>query len=116
MKTAGLCFLIIVAGMFGACSAPKKTPAKGPSPEVTRTDVFRGGTSFTNAVVIKVTTERAGLAEEYRWLSNNYPGHSLLRRRHVTRSPRQYDIVRIRTREGKLKDVYFDCTAFWGQY
>ena len=113
MKTANLLFLLII--LFGACSSPKKTPAKGDAPVVTRTDLLRGGTSFSNAVVIKVESERTGLDEEYKWLSNNYPGYSMIRRTHVSRSSRHYDIIRIKTKERQVKDIYFDSTGFWGK-
>ena len=73
MKTVNLLFVIII--LLVACSSPKKTTTKADLPTVTRTDVLRGGTSFSNAVVIMVESERAGLDEEYKWLSNNYPGY-----------------------------------------
>jgi hypothetical protein len=113
MKIANLLFLLII--LFGACSSPKKTSVKCDAPVVTHTDVLRGGTSFSNAVIIKVESERAGLDEEYKWLSNNYPGYSMIRRTHVGRSSRHYDIIRIKTRERQVKDIYFDSTGFWGK-
>lgn len=114
MKTVNFLFAVIII-FFGACSSPKKTTTKGASPTVTRTDVLRGGTSFSNAVVIMVESERAGLDEEYKWLANNYPGYGLVRRTHVTNSSKHYDIVRIKTKQGQVKDIYFDSTRFWGK-
>jgi hypothetical protein len=113
MKTVILLFVVII--LLAACSSPKKTTTKAPSPRPTRTDVFRGGTSFSNAVVIMVETESAGLKEEYKWLSNNYPGYGLIKKTHVTRSSKHYDIMRIKTRDGHLKTIYFDTTHFWGK-
>ena len=112
MKTASFLFVLIF--LLGSCSPPKKVPAKA-SPTVTPADVLNGGTSFNNAVVLRVTTEREGKDEEYRWLRNLYPGYALVRRSEVRRSSRHYDIVRIKTREGHLKDVYFDSTSFSGK-
>jgi len=112
MKTINLLFVVII--LLGACSSPKKT-TKGVSPTVTRTDILVGGTSFSNAIVIMVENERAGLNEEYKWLSINYPGYALIRRIHIKRSSRHYDIVRIKTKEGQVKDIYFDSTRFWGK-
>jgi hypothetical protein len=113
MKTACVLFISII--LLGACSPPKKTAPKPNLPTVTHTDELKGGTSFSNAIVIMVQSERAGLDEEYRWLTNSYPGYALVRKVHKSRSSRQYDIVRIKTNQGQLKDIYFDTTHFWGK-
>ena len=115
MKAVNLLFVLISIIFLGACSSPKKTTTKAASPKVSRTDMLRGGTSFSNAVVIMVENERAGLNEEYKWLANNYPGYGLVRRTHVKNSSKHYDIVRIKTQQGQLKDIYFDSTRFWGK-
>jgi len=113
MKAVNILFLFIL--FISACSSPKKTPVKEPAPTISRAERLRGGTSFSNAAVIKVKTERAGLDEEYRWLSTFYPGYELIRKTQVTKSSRHYDILRIKTKEGEIKDVYFDSTSFWGR-
>ena len=113
MKTAPFFFIAIILAV--ACSSPKKTSTKADSPTVSHSDVLIGGTSFGNPIVIMVQDERTGLDEEYKWLSINYPGYSLIRRSHVTRSSKHYDIVRIKTKQGQLKDIYFDSTRFWGK-
>lgn len=108
MKTSIL--LLTMTILFAACSSPKKAPANPAAPTATRDDVLRGGTSFNNAVVIMVENERTGLDEQYKWLSNNYPGYTLLKRSQVNRSAKHYDIVQIKTRHGQVKNIYFDCT------
>ncbi|MGZ8518034.1 MAG: hypothetical protein ACXWWD_11815 [Chitinophagaceae bacterium] len=114
MKTANLLFVVMII-FLGACSSPKKTTTKGVLPAPTRAEILMGGTSFSNAVVIMVESERAGLNEEYKWLANNYPGYALVRKTHVKRSSRHYDIIRIKTKQGQVKDIYFDSTRFWGK-
>ncbi|MET0466360.1 MAG: hypothetical protein ABW007_24600 [Chitinophagaceae bacterium] len=112
MKIAHTLFVLLV--IFASCSTPKKAPVKA-APTVTRADLLNGGTSFSNAVMLKVTTEREGKDEEYKWLKNLYPGYSLVKRSEVQRASRHYDIVRIKTKEGHLKDIYFDSTSFAGR-
>ena len=114
MKTVYLLFVVIII-FLGACSSPKKTTTKAALPAATHADILRGGTSFSNAVVIMVESEKAGLSEEYKWLSNNYPAYSLIRKIHVERASRHYDIIRIKTQHGQVKDIYFDSTRFWGK-
>ena len=113
MRAFRLLFIVVIVAV--ACSSPKKTSTKADSPTVTRADVLVGGTSFSNPIVIMVQDERTGLDEEYKWLSINYPGYSLVRRTQVSKSSRHYDIVRIKTKQGHLKDIYFDSTRFWGK-
>lgn len=114
MKTVNLLF-VVISLFLGACSAPKKTTTPGALPKPTHADILRGGTSFSNAVVIMVENERAGLNEEYKWLTNNYPGYALIRRTHVKKSATHYDIIRIKTKQGQVKEIYFDSTRFWGK-
>ena len=106
-------FLAVV--LLAACSSPKKTVEKAPSPTVTRADKFRGGTSFSNPVVIMVSSESTGIAEEYKWLSNNYAGYGLIRKSRVQRASKNYEIFRIKTKSGELKDIYFDISRFVGR-
>lgn len=112
MKTNRLLFFALIGILIFSCSSPKEVPVKKTEPKLSKTDVLRGGTSFENPIVIRVTTERAGIDEEYRWLSNNYPGYSMIRRKQVTHNGKRFDIITIRTRSGQSRDVYFDSTAF----
>ena len=113
MKTVNTLFVVII--LLGACSSPKKTAPKRDLPITTHADELKGGTSFSNPIVIMMQSEREVLDEEYKWLSINYPRYSLVRRTHKLRSSKHYDIVRIKTNQGRLRDIYFDCTHFWGK-
>jgi len=113
MKTVNALFVVIM--LLGACSTPKRTAPKRDRPTITHADVLKGGTSFGNPIVIMKQSEREVLDEEYKWLSINYPGYSLVRRTHKVRAAKHYDIVRIKTNQGHLRDIYFDSTRFWGK-
>jgi hypothetical protein len=113
MKAVNILFIVTL--FITACSSPKKTPAKEPVPTVSRAETLRGGTSFSNAAIMQVKTEKAGLNEESKWLSTFYPGYELIRKTQATRSSRHYDIFRIKTKQGEIKEVYFDTTSFWGK-
>ncbi|MCW3120020.1 MAG: hypothetical protein JWM28_4102 [Chitinophagaceae bacterium] len=111
MKTVNALFVVIM--LLGACSTPKKTGPKRDLPTVAHADALKGGTSFSNPIVIMMQSEREVLDAEYKWLSINYPGYSLVRRTHKFRSSKHYDIVRIKTNQGQVRDIYFDSTHFW---
>jgi len=109
--------LLILVFVLASCSSSKKTTsAKNVSShKVTKTDIFKGGTSFENAIVIRVATETAGVAEEYKWLAQSYPGYSTIRKTQTTRDKKHYDIITFRTRDGIEKNAYFDITSFFGK-
>ena len=115
MKTINLFLGLVI--FLGACSSAKKTTsAKNVSShKVTRSDVLKGGTSFENAIVIRVEKESTGVAEEYKWLAQSYPGYSTIRKTQSSKGNRHFDIIRIKTRNGQEKDIYFDTTSFFGK-
>ena len=76
---------------------------------------MKGGSSFDNAIVIRVKTESAGVAEEYKWLAESYPGYSTIRKTQTSRGNKHYDIITFKTRDGAEKNAYFDITSFYGK-
>jgi hypothetical protein len=109
-------FLVLVF-VLGACSSSKKTTSTKTisSNKITEADRFRGGVSIENAIVIRVEKEQAGVEEEYKWLAINYPGYSMIRKTQTSRAAKHYDLVKIRTKDGQQKDIYFDITSFFGK-
>lgn len=99
-----------------SCSSPKKTVNSVPAgTRVTPADRLKGGTSFDDAIVIRVKTEKAGIQEEFRWLRESYPGYALIRKSRVSHGGRQFDLIWFRTRAGVEKTAYFDVTGFFGK-
>ena len=80
---------------------------------VTATDRLKGGTSFDDAIVIRVKTEKAGIQEEFRWLRESYPGYALIRKSRVSHGGRQFDLIWFRTRAGVEKQPILTWTGFW---
>lgn len=106
-------FLVSVA-LLAACSTSKSsTEKKTSTAKVTKQDLMKGGTSFDNAVILRVKTESAGVAEEYKWLAESYPGYSMIRKTQTSRGNKHYDIITFKTRDGIEKNAYFDITSFY---
>ena len=61
MKIVNALFVVIM--FLGACSTPKKTAPKRDLPTITHTDILKGGTSYSNPIVILMQSEREVLDE-----------------------------------------------------
>jgi uncharacterized protein YceK len=114
MKTVILIFIFAIT-LTGCSSTKKTTAAKAPSHTVTKMDLLKGGTSYENAIIIKVTTESAGVREEYKWLAESYPGYAMIRKTQTSKANKHYDIITFKTKNGEEKIAYFDITSFFGK-
>lgn len=72
-------------------------------------DMLQNGSSFEKAVFVK------SIPEEYQWLRDYYPGHSVLRQTLMFHGEKPYDVIMIRTLDGETIDVYFDISDFFGK-
>jgi hypothetical protein len=114
MKTAKLIIGFIL--VLSACTSNKKTTTSTVSAhKVTKLDMLKGGTSYENAIVIKVTSESAGVQEEYKWLAESYPGYAVIRKTQTSKANKHYDIITFKTKNGEEKIVYFETTSFLGK-
>jgi hypothetical protein len=66
--------------------------------------------------VIQASGEFAGIAMEYQWLDEHYPGYQTLSQGTTRHDGRIYDIISILTADGVRKDIYFDITSFYGKF
>lgn len=85
-------------------------------PKAAATAAKAEGSSFANAVVINETTETTGVAAEYDWLKVHYPGYKTLGQSLVYNEGKPYDIIEIKTADGKKEKVYFDISHFFGKF
>lgn len=74
------------------------------------------GSSFEKAIIINKTNEMDGIAAEYDWIKNHYPGYINLGQELVYNKNKPYDIINIKTAEGQTKSIYFDISAFFGKF
>jgi hypothetical protein len=104
--------LLALAIGFISCNGSKHS-------QKTSTDQFPvvkdlEGTSFENAVFITEKTESKGVAAEYKWLSQHYPGYKLKKQSLGHNGGKPYDLMNIKTSSGKEKIIYFDISNFFG--
>lgn len=71
------------------------------------------GSSCRQAVILSnAKCREAAVLGERMWLELKYPGHCRTGESVVRSADRQFDLVELRTAEGRALRVYFDSTAY----
>jgi hypothetical protein len=73
------------------------------------------GSSITSAVVIQAKDESTGVAAEYQWIADRFPGYRRVGQALLNKDGRDYDTLDITTSSGEHKKFYFDITNFFGK-
>ncbi|MES2062716.1 MAG: hypothetical protein V4456_12400 [Bacteroidota bacterium] len=103
-----LLVLIIPVVMLTSCAGKK---------QLNRTaNNVQDGVSFQTAVVIQEKSEKTGIDAEYAWVKANYPGASSRGQSLIYHDKKPYDILKIKTADGKEQDLYFDISNFYGKF
>ena len=120
MKYILLLLSVLFTLTFSSCSSSKKTIATQNDNAVAGATVSSNGeadgSSFEKAIVIDEKTETKGIAAEYAWIKKNYPGYKMRSQSLSHKGKKSYDIIHIETADGKLVDLYFDITKFFGKF
>lgn len=116
-------FFFAVAVFSASCSSTKRTTTSATSPAATASkesstsdQAVADGSSFEKAIVILKKNTMEGIAEEYKWLKENYPGYTFISQSLTHKGNKSYDILTIQTKDGEKKSVYFDITGFFGKF
>ena len=119
-------FPLLLIIFFASCSSTKKSQTSSPgtsttsSSDVSSTSVEssakKDGSNYENAIIIKAKNETAGIAAEYKWLREKYPGYKLIQQSLSSEGKKHYDIMKIQTKDGEEKSIYFDITNFFGKW
>ena len=103
--------LLLIVLFLGACSPHKRLQNSGMESRIENT-----GLSYPSAVIIKEKAETTGVKAEYKWLEENYPGYKMIQQSLNFKDKKPYDILKIKTAEGKTKEIYFDISNFYGKF
>jgi hypothetical protein len=96
-----------------ACNAPKHSTAPSGN-QSSASGSSQEGTSYETAIVIKEKSETAGVAAEYKWIREHYPGSRNKGQGLQTVKGKSYDVLTIETAGGETKTIYFDISNFFG--
>ena len=107
--------LSVAAIVLTGCTATKSASGDIGTKEVLPAGA--DGSSPEKAIVIQEKTEGAGVDAEYAWLKKYYPGYTFIGQTlDFSKDGRPYDVMHIKTAEGKKKDVYFDISNYYGKW
>jgi hypothetical protein len=73
------------------------------------------GLSYETAIVIKETTEEAGVTAEYTWMKNHYPGYQMQSQSLMTNKDKPFDVMDIKLTDGSKLRLYFDISNYFGK-
>ena len=104
MITASLAAALLV----GCASTPTQH-------SITTSPAARDGSSMASAVVIHAQDESTGVAAEYQWIADRFPGYTRGGQALLSKDGRFYDSLDITTSSGEHKKFYFDITNFFGK-
>jgi hypothetical protein len=76
---------------------------------------LQDGTSVAHAIPINEPNEKAGVAAEYHWIGEHFPGYKRAGQALLNENGRYYDAIDITTTSGERKKIYFDITGFFGK-
>ena len=117
-----IALLPIIISLFISCSPSKKSTtdmastSTSTSSSSSSTSSANDGSSYEKAIIIEKKNEKDGVAEEYKWLREHYPGYTMGSQSLNYKDKKPYDILHITTKDGEKKDVYFDISKFFGKF
>lgn len=100
-----------------AAAATETAPAETTNTRPRGIIIPARGLSCNSAIVIKATTEQAGIAEEHAWIQENYPGAQIPVQQSLTKcGDKPADQIEIETANGRKVTLYFDISNFFGKH
>jgi len=113
MKVQTVAAFLLANLLVCSCATRAAVP---PRPAPTPAPATGEGSSFETAVVIQAESEDTGVAAEYAWLKQHYPGYRTRRQALASHKEKPYDLITIVTVSGEEKTVYFDISRFFGKW
>jgi hypothetical protein len=107
--------LIFLVASIAACS-PSKHTVSSQSTTQTPSNPNADGSSYEKAIVIQDKSETTGVAAEYKWIRDNYPGSESQGQALMNNNSKPYDVITIKTSDGTIKKIYFDISNFFGKF
>jgi len=115
MKTLTL-FITLAAIALSACSNISRKQAIGSDkPTSNSLALVRNGLSFESAIIIEEKTEQSGVPAEYAWIDKHISHIGLGGQSLVDHDGKPYDIIQVKLPDGRVCDIFFDISNFFGK-
>lgn len=102
---------MFLALALAACRTVSPAPSAAPA-----TSSGGDGASMATAIVIDAANEADGVAAEYAWLREHFPGARVVNQSLLTPAgDHVYDAIEFTARDGTKHTVYFDISRFFGK-
>lgn len=129
MNTRLLVLIAAVAALAACAHSPKPVAEISRGAEMNK---HEDGLSFATAVKLEAETQAKGVAAQHAWIEKNLPGsHTAptppppkvnadeevitFAQELVQHDGKLYSIIHLEMPDGKLRDVYFDITGYFGK-
>jgi len=109
---------ILICGCSPSSNTGQNSPdTEKPSLPSGKVTILGGsGNSPDDPVIIQANNSLVGVGAEYQWLRDKYPGHIRIEQKLLSYNGKPMDVVTIKTKEGEIKDIYFDISSFFGKF
>jgi hypothetical protein len=109
-------FLLVIVVSFSSCSSSKRSSGSAKAASEIVDNTGRDGSNFEKAIIIDKTNSMEGIAAEYQWRREHYPGYKMIRQSLVTNNRKPFDVLEFKTQDGETKRIYFDISRFFGKF
>jgi hypothetical protein len=114
---SGLVFVLFMSIFVFSCSSGKPVATKQRDRgSFTTNNTDNDGSSFEKAIVIEERNSSKGIAAEYAWIKENYPGCTMKKQALVQHKNKPYDVLTIVRSDGREKEIHFDVSNFFGKF
>jgi hypothetical protein len=112
-----LLLVLLMASTFSCRHQKQVSSASHSSSKPVELYTGGDGTSQQNTVIVNESVDSKGVAAEYAWLKQQYPGYQLVSQKVVyANDGHPYDRIEIKTAEGETKIAWFDIAGFYGKF
>lgn len=106
--------ILLFCGCLAGCAA-YALPTRAADSAANQETAGREGRSLQDAILIEEKTEPTGIAAEYRWLGEHFPGYKMKIQSLLFEGGKPYDLLEFVDAEGDAHAIYFDISNFFGK-